>query len=159
MTSAPGVEIRIAFLICYLQSLYEIELGHYFCPEFVGHVISPNILVDVGKLMYTNTVMAIRCMRMEIIFKLWVTTAGNLSVEIRYQKLKVNFNYCFRHGIFQNQVYNFFCIISWVVLHSSLFFFSSRFFNSKICLFFFSEFLVIWMFVKNSNFALQILEK
>ena len=119
MTSAPGVEIRIAFLICYLQSLYEIELGHYFCPEFVGHVISPNILVDVGKLMYTNTVMAIRCMRMEIIFKLWVTTAGNLSVEIRYQKLKVNFNYCFRHGIFQNQVYNFFCIISWVVSYSS----------------------------------------
>ena len=36
--------------------------------------------------------------------KLWMTTAGNLSVEIRYQKLKVNFNYCFRHGIFQNQV-------------------------------------------------------
>ena len=51
--------------------------------------------------------------------KLWMTTAGNLSVEIRYQKLKVNFNYCFRHGIFQNQVYNFFCIISWVVLYSS----------------------------------------
>ena len=119
MTSAPGVEIRIAFLICYLQSLYEIELGHYFCPEFVGHVISPNILVDVGKLMYTNTVMAIRCMRMEIIFKLWVTTAGNLSVEIRYQKLKVNFSYCFRRGIFQNQVCNFFFIISWVVLCNS----------------------------------------
>ena len=25
MMSEPGVEIRIAFLICYLQSLYEIE--------------------------------------------------------------------------------------------------------------------------------------
>ena len=34
----PGVESRIAFLICYLQSLYEIELSYYFCPEFVGHV-------------------------------------------------------------------------------------------------------------------------
>ena len=50
MTNAPGVEIRIAFLICYLQSLYEIELGHYFCPEFVGHVTNQNILVDAGKL-------------------------------------------------------------------------------------------------------------
>ena len=50
MTSA-GVEIRIAFLICYLQSLYKIELGHYFCPEFVGHVTNQNILVDAGKLM------------------------------------------------------------------------------------------------------------
>ena len=50
MTSA-GVEIRIAFLICYLQSLYEIELGHYFCLEFVGHVTNQNILVDGGKLM------------------------------------------------------------------------------------------------------------
>ena len=50
MTSA-AVEIRIAFLICYLQSLYEIELGHYFCPEFVGHVTNQNILVDAGKLM------------------------------------------------------------------------------------------------------------
>ena len=119
MTSAPCVEIRIAFLICYLQSLHEIELGHYFCREFVGHVTSPNVLVDVGKLMYINTVMAIRCMRMEIIFKLWVTTVGNLSVEIRYQKLKVNFSYCFRRGIFQNQVCNFFFIISWVVLCNS----------------------------------------
>ena len=45
------VEIRIAFLICYLQSLYEIELGHYFCLEFVGHVTNQNILVDGGKLM------------------------------------------------------------------------------------------------------------
>ena len=50
MTSAV-VEIRIAFLICYLQSLYEIELGHYFCPEFVGHVTNQNNLVDAGKLM------------------------------------------------------------------------------------------------------------
>ena len=32
-------------------------------------------------------------------------------------------------------------------------------FYRKICLFFFSEFLVIRMFVKNSIFALQILEK
>ena len=51
MTSVPGVEIRIAFLIYYLQSLYEIEPGHYFCPEFVGHVTNQNILVDAGKLM------------------------------------------------------------------------------------------------------------
>ena len=51
MTSTPGVEIRIAFLICYLQPLYEIELGHYFCSEFVGHVTNQNILVDAGKLM------------------------------------------------------------------------------------------------------------
>ena len=51
MMSEPGVEIRIAFLICYLQSLYEIEPGHYFCPEFVGHVTNQNILVDAGKLM------------------------------------------------------------------------------------------------------------
>ena len=65
---APGVEIRITFLICYLQSLYEIELGHYFCPEFVGHVANQNILVDAGKPMLTNTVMAIRCMKMKIIF-------------------------------------------------------------------------------------------
>ena len=50
MTRAPGVEIRIAFLICYLQSLYEIELGHYFCPEFAVHVTNQNILVDAGKL-------------------------------------------------------------------------------------------------------------
>ena len=48
---APGVEIRTAFLICYLQSLYEIEPGHYFCPEFVGYVTNQNILVDAGKLM------------------------------------------------------------------------------------------------------------
>ena len=51
IVTSPGVEIRIAFLICYLQSLYEIELGHYFCPEFVGHVTNQNILVDAGKLM------------------------------------------------------------------------------------------------------------
>ena len=50
MTSA-GVEIRIAFMICYLESLYEIEMGHYFCPKFVGHVTNQNILVDAGKLM------------------------------------------------------------------------------------------------------------
>ena len=51
LTSTPGVKIRIAFLICYLQSLYEIEPGHYFCPEFVGYVTNQNILVDAGKLM------------------------------------------------------------------------------------------------------------
>ena len=51
MTSAPDVEIRIAFLICYLQSLYENQLGHYFCPEFVGHVANQNILVDAEKRM------------------------------------------------------------------------------------------------------------
>ena len=44
------VEISIAFSICYLQSLYEIELGHYFCPEFVGHVTNQNILVDAENL-------------------------------------------------------------------------------------------------------------
>ena len=36
-----------------------------------------------------------------------MTTAGNLIEEIRYRKLKINFNYCFRHSIFQNQVYIF----------------------------------------------------
>ena len=51
MTSTPRVEIRIAFSICYLQLLYEIELGHYFCSEFVGHITNQNILVDAGKLM------------------------------------------------------------------------------------------------------------
>ena len=50
MTSTV-VEIRIAFLICYLQSLNEIELGYYFWPEFVGHVTNQNILVDAEKLM------------------------------------------------------------------------------------------------------------
>ena len=49
-----------------------------------------------------------------------MTTAGNLSIEICYQKLKVNSNYCFWHSNFQNQVYTFFCIISWVVLYSSV---------------------------------------
>ena len=33
MASAPGLEIRIGFLICYLQSLYKIELRQYFCPD------------------------------------------------------------------------------------------------------------------------------
>ena len=51
MTSTSGVKIRIAFLICYLHSLYEFELGHYFCLEFAGHVTNQNILVDAGKLM------------------------------------------------------------------------------------------------------------
>ena len=37
--------------------------------------------------------------------KLWITTSGNLIVEIRYQKLKLNFNYCFRDSIFQNQIH------------------------------------------------------
>ena len=77
-----------------------------------------------------------------------MTTAENLSVEIRYQKLKVNFNYCFSHGIFQNQVYNFFCIISWVVSHNSFIVrfvcFSSQNFLSFECLrkirFFFTDF-------------------
>ena len=67
-----------------------------------------------------------------------MTTARNVSVEIRYQKLKVNFNYCFRHGVFQNQVYNFFCIISWVVSCSSFIVrfvgFSSQNFLSFECL-------------------------
>ena len=51
LTSTPGVKIRIASLICYLQSWYEIELGHYFCPEFVGDVTNQNILLDAGKFM------------------------------------------------------------------------------------------------------------
>ena len=51
MTSTwAGVEMRIHFLICYFQSLYEIELGHYFCSEFVGQVTNQKILVDAGKL-------------------------------------------------------------------------------------------------------------
>ena len=70
--------------------------------------------------------------------KLWMTTTGNMRVEVRYQKLKLNFNYCFRHAIFQNQVYNFFCIISWVVSHSSFIVrfvcFSSQNFLSFECL-------------------------
>ena len=51
MTSAPVVEIGIACFICYLLSLYEIKLGHCFCPEFVGHVTNQNILVDSGNFM------------------------------------------------------------------------------------------------------------
>ena len=78
-----------------------------------------------------------------------MTTAGNLSVEIRYKKLKVNFNCCLRHGIFQNQSLQFF-------LYHFLGCFAQQFY-SKISLFFFSEFLAIRMFVKNST--LQILEK
>ena len=50
MASTPGVEIRTVFLIFYLQSLYEIELGYYFCPEFVDHVTSENISIDTEKL-------------------------------------------------------------------------------------------------------------
>ena len=80
-----------------------------------------------------------------------MTTAGNLSVEIRYKKLKVNFNCCLRHGIFQNQSLQFF-------LYHFLGCFAQQFY-STISLFFFSEFLAIRMFVKNSIFALQILEK
>ena len=67
-----------------------------------------------------------------------MTTAGNLSIESSNQKLKVNFNYCFRHGIFQSQVYNFFCIISWVVSKCSFIlrfvYFSSQNFFSFECL-------------------------
>ena len=73
------------------------------------------------------------------------------ALEIRYQKLKVNSNYSFRHGNFQNQVCKFF-----------LYYFLGRFaqqFYRKTCLFFFSEFLVIRMFLKNSIFALEVLEK
>ena len=51
MTKATVIEIRIVFSICYLQSLYEVELGHYFCREFVGHITNQNILVDAGRLM------------------------------------------------------------------------------------------------------------
>ena len=46
--------------------------------------------------------------------KLWMITAGNLSLEIRYQKLKVNSNWQFPESSLQ-----FFGIISWVVLYSS----------------------------------------
>ena len=77
-----------------------------------------------------------------------MTTARNLSVEIRYKKLKVNFNYCFRYGIFQYQVFFFFVVFpgsfSNVVLLQDLF----------VLLL-----LVIRMFVKNSICTLQILEK
>ena len=54
MMSMPVVKIGIAFLICYLQLLYEIELGHRFCPEFVGHVTNQNNLVDAGGKTYVN---------------------------------------------------------------------------------------------------------
>ena len=64
--------------------------------------------------MQTNTVIAMRCIAAGNL-----TTAGNLSIEICYRKLKVNFSYCFRRGIFQNQVYNLFCIISWIVSYST----------------------------------------
>ena len=64
--------------------------------------------------------------------KLWMTTAENLSIEIPYQKLKLYFNYCFRHEIFQNQLYKF------LVLFPVSF-------RSAVLL---SEFLVIQMFVK-----------
>ena len=82
--------------------------------------------------------------------KLWITTTGNLRVEIRYQQLKVNFNYCFSHGIFQNQVYKFFVLFFGLLRAAVL---------SQDLFVFFSEFLLIRMFVKNSTFALQILEK
>ena len=63
-----------------------------------------------------------------------------------------SYNACAKTSdIILNQVYNFFWI-KW----------SSRFvqqFYRKIFLFFFSEFFVIRMFVKNSIFALHILEK
>ena len=48
---SPGVEIRIPFLICYLQSLYENKLGHYFCPKCAGQVTNQNILVEVENVM------------------------------------------------------------------------------------------------------------
>ena len=80
-----------------------------------------------------------------------MTTAENLRVEVRYKKLKVNLNCRLRHGIFQNQSLQFF-------LYHFLGCFAQQFY-SKISLFFFSEFLAIRMFVKNSTFALQILEK
>ena len=51
MTNVSVVEIEIAFLICSLQSLYKIELDHYFFHEFVGHVTNQNILVGAGNLM------------------------------------------------------------------------------------------------------------
>ena len=108
MISVPGVEIWIAFLICYLQLLCEIEMGHYFCPEFAGLTktfwLTGENCVNKHSNGYTMHEDG------NNFRKLWMTTAGNLSVEIRYQKLKVNFSYCFRHGIFQNQVYNFFVL-------------------------------------------------
>ena len=41
------------------------------------------------------------------LYKLWMESAQNLSVEILYQKLKVNFIYRFKHNIHQNQTYIF----------------------------------------------------
>ena len=65
-----------------------------------------------------------------------ITTAGNLSVvEMRYGKLKVNFNHCFKHNICQNQFYKFI-----------YFLFLGRFIAQlycTICLFFFSELFAI----------------
>ena len=49
MMSAPGVEIRIDILISFLQSLYEIELDHCFCPELVEHVTNQNTFGWRGK--------------------------------------------------------------------------------------------------------------
>ena len=72
MTRAPGVEIRIAFLIGYLQSLYEFELGHYNCPEFVGHVTNQNILVK-------------NCEKLDFCFtitRLCVTGTAQISTDI-----------------------------------------------------------------------------
>ena len=116
MTSAV-VEIRIAFLICYLQSLYEIELGHYFCPEFVGHVTNQNNLVDAGKLMQTNTNGYTMHEDGNNFPKLWMTTAENLSVEIRYQKLKVIIALSMAFSRIKFTI--FFCTIFWVVSYSS----------------------------------------
>ena len=40
-----------------------------------------------------------------------MTTAGNLSVEIRYQKLRITFNFCFKQGTFsESSLYNAFFI-------------------------------------------------
>ena len=114
MISVPGVEIWIAFLICYLQLLYEIEMGHYFCPEFAGLTKTFWLMGENYVNKHSNGYMMHEdgnnfC-------KLWMTTAGNLRVAIRYEKLKVNFIYCFSHGIFQNQVYNFFVLFRSAVL-------------------------------------------
>ena len=81
--------------------------------------------------------------------KLWMTTAENLSVEIRYQNLNINFNYCFRHAIFQNQVYKFFVLFPGSFRTAVL---SVRF----VC---FSSQSSLSLFVKNSIFASHNLKK
>ena len=95
--------------------------------------------------------MAIQCMRMEIIYtnfewqlqEIWgskfVTKSSKstsiIALGMAFSRIKFTIFVYFFLGLFSQQFYR------------------------KICLFFFSELLVIRMFVKNSIFTLQILDK